>query len=102
MKIVSQTKRKKTGKSGYTRVYFFPTEENIVENVLNRWDRPYKAYRALLPYALMAEGVPGDVTRDAVWSQRAGCSCGCSPGFIIKRTGIPSTDGFDIFANVSS
>jgi hypothetical protein len=100
MKIVSQTKRKKTGKPGYTRVYFFPSDETVLENMQNRHDRPYETYRSLLPLVLMAEGVPGDVSRDAVWSQRAGCSCGCSPGFIIKRRGI--TSDYDVFVNVSS
>lgn len=100
MKIVNQEKRERTGKKfAYPRVYFFPSKETVSEQFINRRARPYDEYRKLLPLALMATGVPGDVSRDAIWSQKAGCSCGCSPGFIIKRN-ISGLSGSDLFVTV--
>lgn len=62
------------------RLYVWVDGENILENFANRFDRPQKLYRSMLPEifkALDLEPVK------ASWSQKAGCSCGCSPGFIL-------------------
>lgn len=100
MKIVNQLKREKNGKKvSYSRVYFFPANETVLDQFSNRRARLYDEYRKLLPLALMAEGVPGDVSRDAIWSQKAGCSCGCSPGFIVKRN-VSALSGSDLFVTV--
>lgn len=32
------------------------------------------------------------------WSQKAGCSCGCSPGYVIKATGHKNSEAFRSFA----
>ena len=72
------------------RVYIWPRGENVLDNLMNRFDRPYEAYRELLPRIFEAAGV--DVNAKARWSQTAGCSCGCSPGFIIEEGGSNYTD----------
>lgn len=64
-----------------TRVYFWPQNETVFDNIVNRHFRPVRLYRKHIPYVLMQVGAP-DGTR-AAWSQRAGCSCPCSPGFIL-------------------
>lgn len=64
------------------RIYFFPEGETIWENLLNRHDRPHKVYREFLPEVLRSLGLPEDAK--VSWSQKAGCSCGCSPAFIVK------------------
>jgi hypothetical protein len=64
------------------RVYVYPAQETIMENLANRRSRPLNTYRAALRKGLSELGV--DLSRvDYKWSQKAGCSCGCSPGFIV-------------------
>jgi hypothetical protein len=41
------------------------------------------AKKELIPFVLDKAGL-GKYVAKASFSQRAGCSCGCSPGFIIK------------------
>jgi hypothetical protein len=65
-----------------TRVYVHPTGETVLENFKNRRSRPLNTCREALRTGLSALGV--DLSRvDYKWSQKAGCSCGCSPGFIV-------------------
>jgi hypothetical protein len=68
------------------RIYFFIEGENLLENIRNRRFRPSKEYRRVLSEALQIAGLTTEQadrsTRLASWSQKAGCSCGCSPGFI--------------------
>jgi hypothetical protein len=64
------------------RVYVWPEGESIIENLQNRRTRPHTVYRKeVIPGVLAALGLPAD-TR-VKWSQYAGCSCPCSPGFVI-------------------
>lgn len=72
-----------------TRIYVFP-KENVLENLMNRFSRPSKAYKALLPN-IFAEAFPdldaesrAKMIKKTFWNQRAGCGCGCSPGFVIN------------------
>lgn len=69
----------------WPRIYFWAAdkEESVIEQFGNRWNRPYKLYRTLMPEVLLRLGVRKDAKY--TWSQRAGCSCGCSPGFILKE-----------------
>ena len=67
------------------RVYVFVEGENMISNLENRFRRPYEAYKRFLPKVLEALGNPEGVTFR--WSQKAGCSCGCSPAFIVS--GLP-------------
>ena len=68
--------------NGKSRVYIFPKGENLVENLINRRTRPYTEYRKqVMPDVLEAMGLPRDTK--VKWSRYAGCSCPCSPGFIV-------------------
>jgi hypothetical protein len=84
--------RRKTG-----HAYFFLTGESIMENLKNRRNRPTKEFRKLLNEVLFSEEVgctPHQIGR-ITWSQKCGCSCGCSPGFRIE-----GFYGRDIFIDV--
>lgn len=63
-----------------SRMYVWVEGENILENLENRHSRPTQVYRELLAPVFQMLGV-----EKARWSQKAGCSCGCSPGFILDR-----------------
>lgn len=66
------------------RVYIFPKDETIWENLENRHQRPHTTFRKeVMPAVLAAMNLPAN-TRIR-WSQYAGCSCPCSPGFIIDE-----------------
>ncbi len=65
-----------------SRVSIFPEGETLLENLQNRRSRPFKAYRKLVEQTLDSLGADRSKL-DIKWSQKAGCSCGCSPGFII-------------------
>ena len=65
-----------------TRVYIWPEGETILENFANRRSRPINEYRSVLRQAFAQEGIDASKL-EYRWSQKAGCSCGCSPGFII-------------------
>lgn len=79
------------------RVYFFEKNESILANLDRRHYRPHQEYRKLLRQIYKQLNFPPGVK--AKWSQYAGCSCPCSPGFILR---LP--DGFsyeqDIFITV--
>jgi len=64
------------------RVYIFPKGETIWQNLENRRQRPHTTFRKEVMPAVLAEmGLPANTK--IRWSQYAGCSCPCSPGFII-------------------
>lgn len=66
----------------FTRVYVWTEGETIIENLQNRRQRPHTIYKKeLIPVVLWRMGLPADTK--VRWSQKAGCGCGCSPGFII-------------------
>lgn len=81
------------------RIYVFTKGETILENLQNRRDRPYTAYRKeVLPTVFAQLGVAPDTK--VRWSQYAGCSCPCSPGFIVE--GYPQAiSRQDIYVTVS-
>lgn len=63
------------------RVYVWAEGETILENLQNRRSRPISQYREWALIAMAERGMKGELR----WSQKAGCSCGCSPGFIVDR-----------------
>lgn len=72
------------------RVYFWPEGETFLENFfVGRRTRPVGALKKLLPEVFKQQGLP---EHPAEWSQYAGCTCGCSPGFVV--TGLY---GFDLY-----
>lgn len=76
------------------RIYVHPEGENILQNLENRHQRPYTLYRKhVIPHVLRAMGLPSSTK--ARWSQRAGCSCPCSPGFIVD-----DMLGTDVFVTI--
>jgi hypothetical protein len=63
--------------TSYTRIYIFAAD-SVYE--MQNGER-----RALALEALKRLGHGYDVTSSQLrWSNTAGCSCGCSPGFIVK------------------
>lgn len=65
-----------------TRIYVWPRGESIMENLMNRKQREHTVYKKeVIPGVLEAMGLPADTK--VRWSQYAGCSCPCSPGFIV-------------------
>jgi len=82
------------------RIYFFHSKESILDNLVNRHDRPYKLYREFLPEIFKKADIPANTK--ARWSQYAGCSCPCSPGFIVevdKR--VPAFWGMEIYVDLN-
>ncbi len=63
------------------RLYVGIEGETMLENFGYRASRPSRLYKAIMPEMLAALGLPADT--QARWSQKAGCSCGCSPGFVL-------------------
>lgn len=66
------------------RVFVEVADEGLVENLENRRNRPVKVYSKIVRAAL-AEANIG--IEKLLWSQYAGCTCACSPGFILTTTG---------------
>lgn len=62
-----------------SRAYVHAKGETIWQNLNNRRNRPISLYRSML-----LEAHP-ELEGRIRWSQNAGCSCGCSPGFIIDH-----------------
>ncbi len=78
-KITEKYNKKGRGKS---IIYFSPLNETISENLLKRRNRPVEDYKEMIPEILGYLGYPKDA--EMKWSQKAGCNCGCSPGFVFK------------------
>jgi hypothetical protein len=73
-----------------TRVYVDFPGETVLDNLANRRSRPFTALKPFVKKALATLGLDTDVK--VRWSQKAGCNCGCSPGFVLDRT-LRSLDG---------
>jgi hypothetical protein len=68
-------------RSAKVRVYIGVKGEGVLDGFVARRDRPSDLYRReVMPEVLRQLGLQGVRFR---WSQKAGCSCGCSPGFIL-------------------
>ena len=70
-------------------IYVWLDGENMFENLMNRHHRPAKFYKQyVLPEGLKQLGYTEEeaaaIIKKAFWSQKAGCRCGCSPGFLTK------------------
>ena len=67
------------------RIYVFPKGESILQNFfMGRHNRPYKMYREkILPTVF--EDLKWDPKIKVRWSQYAGCTCPCSPGFVVTQ-----------------
>lgn len=85
------------------RVYVSLNNETFIENLINRRNRPSKEYRAVAKSTLKEQGITVKKMR---WSQFAGCTCPCSPGFILDdydfEKGVISSFNFDVFISVGT
>jgi hypothetical protein len=63
------------------RVYVWYGGETVtvLKDLMNRRSRPVKLYRELVSRVFKQFGIENP---NLHWRQNAGCSCGCSPGFI--------------------
>jgi hypothetical protein len=98
MKITSiKTGQYSERPSTRVKLFVFHRNETILENLMLRHRRPSDLYRKeVLPKVFKKLKLdPSRIT----WSQKAGCSCGCSPGFILNAD--PSKLGYDaIYVNI--
>lgn len=65
------------------RVYVSIQDESLAENLENRRNRPVKVYRDIVKQALQEIEVG---VEKLLWSQYAGCTCACSPGFVLTTS----------------
>lgn len=63
-----------------TRIYISVQGETVLDQLEGRRNRPVKLLREILLTARP------DLKGRIRWSQYAGCSCPCSPGFIVDTT----------------
>jgi len=61
--------------------YVWPKGETLMENLAERYARPYEAWRPLVEAKLKELGIGYE---KLAWRQRAGCTCPCSPGFVLR------------------
>lgn len=87
---VSNVEVRMTTKKRYRpgRMYFNVANETVLEDLINRRSRPYNEFRKLFPVVrdkLKEMGYDTDIggKEKVRWSQYAGCTCPCSPGFIL-------------------
>jgi len=79
---------------GAPRMYVSVVDETVMDNLANRKRRPYNVYKTLIHSSDLASVLDLGELR---WSQRAGCACGCSPGFILNKQTITHKGGADIY-----
>ena len=63
------------------RMYVTVADETIFDNLANRKRRPYNVYKTLIHSSDLKNVL--DISKLS-WSQSAGCSCPCSPGFVLN------------------
>lgn len=79
-----------------TRVYVWPKDESVLDNLKNRRLRPHNIWKnVVMPQVLKKLELPANTKMR--WSQKAGCGCGCSPGFILS-----DYHTFDVHVNLST
>lgn len=68
------------------RIYVDPQGESVMENFMGgRFTRPHQALKGMVE--VIAKATFGE-SATVKWSQKAGCSCPCSPGFVVR--GVPA------------
>ena len=68
-----------------TKMYFHMTGETVLEDLTNRRERPMKEFRKHFKEVFQKIGIPEAANLKWSWSQYAGCTCPCSPGFVLKE-----------------
>ena len=81
------------------RIYIFQDNYNVLNDLISgdRYNRPHTAYRKLILSQILEQSNYPAGTK-VKWSQYAGCSCPCSPGFIVN--GIPNKE--DVFVTITA
>ena len=75
------------------KAYIWASGESVMDNLMNRYSRPYKYYQEnVLPIILQEAATKypeyniSTNAKDWRWRQKCGCAmCGCSPGFVQKN-----------------
>jgi hypothetical protein len=81
---------------GESIVYFSIKDETILENLVNRRNRPYTEWKKIAKRILSDNNINFE---KLAWNKHAGCTmCPCSPGFIVKNGDI----GNDIWIEVQA
>lgn len=80
--IETITLRAKETRNAKPRMYLHHSDETIADSLAGRRNRPIDIYQKFFPKIEEALGMELGKTR---WSQKAGCSCPCSPGFILEE-----------------
>lgn len=87
-----------TRKMHKMRIYAWVKDETIIDNLMNRRNRPFREWRSAVEAAARDYCKNKGVAFTKLqWSQKAGCQCGCSPGFIADVT-----TNFDLFCDVTN
>lgn len=86
-----------TVRSKKSRAYVFIENESILDNLNNRRNRPNAIYKEIVAKAFAVIDMNQDTTGKLRWSQNAGCSCACSPGFIVD-----GVQGYEFFITVDT
>ena len=81
-----------------SRVYLSVEDEGLLDNLNNRVNRPVALWKEIALKGLREIGLTEEFIGGLKWSQYAGCSCPCSPGFIIKE----NVMAYDFFISVKS
>ncbi len=71
--------------------------ESIWDNLMNRRNRPTKIWKMVGETAMASLGLDEELFAKMYWNQRAGCSCGCSPAFVM-----PNLLGFHFYIEVEA
>lgn len=84
-------------RSKKSRAYVSIENESIIDNLDNRRHRPSAIYKEVVAKAFAAIDIDEETTGKLRWSQNAGCSCACSPGFIVD-----GIQGYNFFITVDT
>jgi hypothetical protein len=85
MQVTVKQYPRRDGRKVLPRVHVFPQGESVLEHLVDRHSRPYALYRReVLPQVWEQLGID-PATVKVRWDQYAGCTCPCSPGFIVER-----------------
>ena len=85
-------------RSQNSKLHFWFKGETILHHLTNCFSEPYKAVKPLLPEILAQAGVVG--LDKASWSQKCGCSCGCSPGFKLNGATYEGSTRFTVYVDL--
>lgn len=94
--------RRRLNAGSKTRIFVFYKDETVRQLFERRFKRPVDGWREIAAGAANMCGLStkGRTIAEAVsWSRKAGCSCGCSPGFILKSDYY--RPGFDIYVTIN-